>query len=164
MSELSVGSLSGLAANSFVIDVASGSLLTQPGMILQVIHFDTGTTTSTTSTSYVDTSITATITPSATSSKILIQVQVQSLSQNNTADASKLAIFRGTVAGTELDSSAFVYFNRTGTNIVGQNLLFLDTPNTTSAQTYTIGIKTDNASNTAAVSGQQNIVLMEVAG
>ena len=36
MSELSVGSLSGLAANSYVIDVASGSRLTQPGMIVAV--------------------------------------------------------------------------------------------------------------------------------
>ena len=36
MSELSVGSLSGLAANSYVIDVASGSRLVQPGMIVAV--------------------------------------------------------------------------------------------------------------------------------
>ena len=38
MSELSVGSLSGLAANSYVIDVASGSRLVQPGMIVAVKH------------------------------------------------------------------------------------------------------------------------------
>jgi hypothetical protein len=36
MSELSVGTLSGLAANSYVIDVASGSRLTQPGMLVAV--------------------------------------------------------------------------------------------------------------------------------
>lgn len=36
MSELTVGSLSGLAANSYVIDVASGSRLVQPGMIVAV--------------------------------------------------------------------------------------------------------------------------------
>lgn len=36
MSELSVGTLSGLAANGYVIDVASGSQLTQPGMIVAV--------------------------------------------------------------------------------------------------------------------------------
>jgi hypothetical protein len=36
MSELAVGSLKGLAANSFVIDVASGSKLVQPGMIVAV--------------------------------------------------------------------------------------------------------------------------------
>ncbi len=36
MSELAVGSLAGLAANSYVIDVASGSQLTQPGMIVDV--------------------------------------------------------------------------------------------------------------------------------
>jgi len=36
MSELAVGSLAGLASNSYVIDVASGSQLTQPGMTLAV--------------------------------------------------------------------------------------------------------------------------------
>ena len=36
MSELAVGSLAGLAANSYVIDVASGSKLRQPGQIIAV--------------------------------------------------------------------------------------------------------------------------------
>jgi len=36
MSELVVGSLAGLSDNGFVIDVASGSRLTQPGMIVDV--------------------------------------------------------------------------------------------------------------------------------
>ena len=36
MSELAVGSLAGVAANSYVIDVASGSKLRQPGQIIAV--------------------------------------------------------------------------------------------------------------------------------
>jgi len=36
MSELAVGSIAGLASNGFVVDVASGSRITQPGMIVAV--------------------------------------------------------------------------------------------------------------------------------
>jgi hypothetical protein len=141
--------------------IPSGAL--PAGTILQVVHANTTTQTSTTSTSFVNTSLSATITPSSTSSKILIQVQLEVVRHRNTADATLVGLFRGTVSGTKIDSNTFVYFDRTGINDVGQNLLFFDSPNTTSAQTYTVGLRTLNASNTAGVAGQQNIVLMEVA-
>ena len=108
MSELSVGSLSGLAANSYVIDVASGSTLdvtnatgTLPaaqlpaGTILQVLEATAATTTTTTSTSAVDTSLSATITPSSSSSKIFVTVAGVGTNSGSTAYGSRFRIYRG---------------------------------------------------------------------
>jgi len=74
MSELAVGSLKGLAANSFVIDVASGSSLDlsagavfPAGSVLQVVSTTKTDAFSTTSSSFADvTGLAATITPSST--------------------------------------------------------------------------------------------------
>jgi hypothetical protein len=77
MSNLTVGSLSGLSANNFVIDVASGSKIVQPGAVLQVVRATDTTNRTTTSTSFVDvTGMSVTITPTSTSSKIIVTAQV----------------------------------------------------------------------------------------
>ena len=85
MSELSVGSLSGLAANSYVIDVAAGSSLDlsagavlPAGSIIQVVSTTKTDTFSTTSTSFSDvTGFSVSITPTSTSSKIMVMASAQ---------------------------------------------------------------------------------------
>jgi hypothetical protein len=133
--------------------------------ILQVVSATSATDTSTTSTSYVTSSLSATITPSATSSKVLILVTG---TMYNNASGSEIyaTIFRGTVAGTNLATTANIGFASEFPVGVGSAAMnFLDSPNTTSAQTYTVGIRTAGGSATARWNMQAStstMILMEV--
>ena len=169
MSELSVGSLSGLAANSYVIDVASGSQLTQPGMILQVVQAQTSTTTSTSSTSYVDTALTGTITPTSADSKIMVIAMTASLLSNGVTanNFAQQTVFRGDSAtGTDLGlaNMAEVYQAGTDASSSPATITVLDSPATTSSVTYTVGIRSRYATTSAQAKSHQNMILMEVAG
>jgi len=154
MSELTVGSLSGLAANSYVIDVASGSSLdlsngaTLPaGSVLQVVSTAKTDTFSTSSSSYVDvTGMSATITPSSTSSKILILVQATIGWSDGTAPFGHWRIsggnatdYVGDAAGSRV-SGVFGGIINSGTETRALNttlsINYLDSPSTTSAVTY----------------------------
>ena len=134
--------------------------------VLQVVSSIFSTQTSSSSTSYVTTGVSATITPSSTSSKVLIMYS----GSGYVTPADKGAnfnIFRGTVAGTSLASSAngFSLLYSGNVDLMSQvSLQFLDSPSTAAAQIYTIGMKVDSggtiqvmrASNTAV------ITLMEI--
>ena len=143
-SELIVQTLKGptSGANANKVIVPSGQTLTAPGIILQILEFSPENDTLTTSTSFVDTLHTLSITPSSTSSKILITFDAPiRLSGDNRCrggirfqrDGSSL--FTGYVeerqAKTLNDGSASEFTNPTVKT-------FLDTPNTTSAVTYTV--------------------------
>jgi hypothetical protein len=185
MSELSVGSLSGLAANSYVIDVASGSSLDlsnatdlpasalPAGSVLQVVSTNkTNTYTEAVSSgsfSAIIPGLTATITPISATSKILVWGFCDTIDV-----VRSLALFRdttqiglGDAAGSRKQShsqSAAFVFN------------FLDSPATTSAITYGVKIQgaaattvyvnrrssdTDTGTNARSTS---TITLMEIAG
>ena len=180
MSELAVGSLAGLAANSYVIDVASGSQLTQPGMVLQVVSTTKTDVFTTTSTSYTPiTGLSASITPSATANKVLVRAVVQINPRASVAPkivlkrgATQLAI--GDAAGSRTRASAIAY-DGTGnltTTIIAE---FLDSPSSTSSETYsvdvltnsgTVGINTsiEDQDNSARGRSASTITLMEIAG
>jgi len=168
MSELSVGSLSGLAANSYVIDVASGSQLTQPGMVLQVVQGTSTTTTTTTSSTYEDTNLTATITPTSATSKILIIATGTVGKTNVIGQGVYLRLFRGdTATGTGLSGDPWVTneeFVEDTFSRVPATLMYLDSPATTSATTYTVGIKITGGGITGQFRYSQHMVLMEIAG
>lgn len=158
MSELSVGTLSGLAANGYVVDVASGSTLdlsngaTLPaGSILQVVST---AKTDPFSVSLGDggfssavTGLTATITPRSSSSKILVMVTVNgSNSGNGSAVAFRLTrdgapVFIGDSAGGSNRLTSYAYVDSTndarGSNV---SATFLDSPSTTSSITYGINL------------------------
>lgn len=156
MSELAVGSLAGLAANSYVIDVASGSQLTQPGMVLQVVSAATSTTTTTTSTSYVDfAGLSASITPSSTDNDILVLVTFET--SNNTATSNFAQIYRD---ATTIGFERIVGCTDSGFRFTGAMQTF-DSPSSTSSVTYSVDVKV--ASGTGSfLSG--TITLMEIAG
>ena len=168
MSELAVGSLAGLAANSYVIDVASGSQLTQPGMVLQVVQSTTSTSTTTSSTSYVDTALSATITPSSSSSKILIIASAGELRATNPATPADLTIFRGNAAsGTDLAGGSPMARTYTATDVdprANVGITYLDSPATTSATTYTLALEAATNANTVSIGQRQTMILMEIAG
>ena len=188
MSELSVGSLSGLAANSYVIDVASGSSLDlsagavlPAGSILQVVQTVKTDTFSSASTSYVDvTGLSATITPSATGSKILIGYQLQGNARSGTVggffkllrDSTDISI--ADAAGSRDRTSGAILGGQDEIMFTGG--FFLDSPSTTSATTYkvqmranvaqTVYLNRSHGDTDAATTprGVSSITLMEVAG
>ena len=172
MSTLSVTTLQGLASSPTPtkVEVASGHHLYAPGHVLQVVNATHATAVSTTSTSFVTTGLTASITPKSTSSKVLISFSTAVYKSSGNAHGIT-TIFRGTVSGTDLGASNSWGFgahyepansdDSTGTNTA----TFLDSPSTTSSQTYTIGIRSNTGT---AVYAQGNaskgtITLMEIA-
>ena len=181
MSELSVGTLSGLAANSYVIDVASGSQLTQPGMILQVVSTTKTDTFTTSSTSFVDvTGLAATITPSSTSSKIMVMVSATMTNRPGGFNDAAMqitrggtGIFVGDAAGSRIPASMYVQ-SAAVSNAGSIAANHLDSPNTTSATTYAVQLRV--TADTAVVNrsftdtdsssfyrGASSITLMEIA-
>jgi hypothetical protein len=133
--------------------------------IAQVVSATSSTPTATTSTSYVTSGLSASITPSSTSSKVMIFVS--GVFYNNAANAEIYAtLFRGTVAGTNLATTANTGFATVFPVVLGNgSFTFLDSPNTTSAQTYTVGIRSAGGAATASwahQSGTTVITLMEV--
>lgn len=135
------------------------------GIGTNVVLGTTTTATSTTSTSPVDTSLSATITPTSSSSKVLILVQVARIERRNGDDWTYLSVFRGnTASGTQLDAR-FDLSNRSNTNSLysGGSLMVVDSPATTSATTYTVGVQVSGAGTIGATQARQNIILIEVA-
>jgi len=145
---------------------SQGSVIMPTGSILQVVSATSTGNLSTTSTSYVASNLSATITPTSTSSKIYINMTgfiQQAAHQNH----KYITIYRGS---TDLGGSSGFgnWYSDTG----GYTELFcgashLDSPNTTSAVTYTIYIK--NQVNTSSMgfgnTGRKHaITLMEVQG
>ena len=135
------------------------------GSIVQVVSATSATVTTTTSTSYVTSGLSASITPSLATSKVMIFVS--GAFYNNAANAEIYAtVFRGTVAGTNLATTANIGFATVFPVVVGNgSFTYLDSPNTTSAQTYTVGIRSAGGSATAAWAQQGGttvITLMEV--
>ena len=133
------------------------------GKVLQVVQATTLTQVSGTSTSYITSGNTATITPSLASSKVLV---MSSVSFNaNVTDGLNITIFRGTVAGTNLGPAigmGLLYTTATNGLYANASLTILDSPNTTSAQTYTIGMKNQSGSGTiiANYGGAQGVVIL----
>jgi hypothetical protein len=103
--------------------------------VLQVVYATSTTETSTTSATYATTTLAGTITPSATSSKILIFTNSQ-LSGNSAAMQTGLRIFDGSTA--VLTNSRAIIQNAAGDLALLQTMIYLDSPNTVSAKTYTL--------------------------
>ena len=155
-------------ASSGEIDIASGATLDvngtidvtgatvtglSAGKILQVTtNSYTTTATATDETVWNDSGITGSITPASTSNKVLIFAVVpcftSTLSETYTSRMMQLALCRGTGVGTVIQSCIYPM----GRSLVATSsvqalsvalvtFVFLDSPSTTSSQTYTIGYK-----------------------
>jgi hypothetical protein len=189
MSELAVGSLKGLAANAFKIEVASGSQLVQPGAILQVVSVEKTDTFTTASASFVDIpGLSVSITPSSATSKVLIFMDVKFASfesgQLSTAFLnlvrSSTSIGTGASAGSRVQAIAQdtsdARYNSDNAMSNGSSTI-LDNPATASAVTYKVQIRVGSspdlavvnrtgadADNTLSARTASRITLMEVAG
>jgi hypothetical protein len=134
------------------------------GNVLQVIQGTTTTSTSNSTSTYADTSLSASITPTSATSKVLVMVnQIINKSNGNVDNSVDLRIVRG--ATTILESTYILYTGTTLTSYSIASLVYLDSPNTTSATTYKTTFR--NAVNAASVTTQQNsngsfITLLEI--
>jgi hypothetical protein len=150
MSELTVGSLSGLAANSYVIDVASGSTLDlsagavfPAGSIIQVVSATKTDTFTTTSASAVDiTGLSVSITPSSTASKFLVFFNVNASNSTNEEQATAILLKRDSTTlfpgtGGSISNSSGMFFGQSN-QILTLSGTELDSPNTTSAIIYKV--------------------------
>jgi hypothetical protein len=137
------------------------------GKVLQVIQATNATAVNTSATSYSSTGLSASITPSATSSKVLVFVHTAAAIQ--AADRRGIfTIFRGTTGGTDLSSNTNYGLNNASTgsgdssSIYPLSMNYLDSPSTTSSQTYTVGIKSDGGGQIGTSQVTSTMILMEI--
>jgi len=121
------------------------------GKILQVTTNSYNTTaTATDETVWSDSGITGSITPASTSNKVLIFAVIpcftSALSETYSSRMMQLALCRGTGVGTVIHNCQFpmgrsLIANSTvqASSVAFVTLVYLDSPSTTSSQTYTIG-------------------------
>jgi len=139
------------------------------GSVLQVVSATYSTAVTTTSDSFVTTGLSASITPSNASNKILIICHTGAASANSSA-SNIFTLFRGTVAGTNLGAAGegmgSVYSGAgSARGVISFN--YLDSPSTTSSQTYTLGFRAGSVGNTQTAqfgNSEASITLMEIAG
>ena len=142
------------------------------GKILQVVQATSTTAVSSTSTSFVTSGLAVTITPTSATSTILVMANTNA--RNSSAShVSVFTLFRGTVAGTDLGeaTSGFVGIYAPVTAMYAQVAVsYIDSPATTSATTYTLGMKVNNAANVVyaqngtlgGTGSRGSIIVMEV--
>ena len=152
---LSVQKIQGLAtsATPTVVEVSSGHVLHQPGMVIQVLQATQEGGPATTSNSYVSTGLFKAITPKFASSKIL--VHFSHASHHNTAGHflvtnvyrdpssstnSGTAVTGGTALSTATYGLAQTYSQSYSIVENASNMIF-DSPNTTSSVTYVVVFK-----------------------
>ena len=137
------------------------------GRIVQIVSYTTTTPVTTTSTSFVTTGLSGAITPTKASSKIfIISISTHQLQGDN--QVGTFTLFRGTVAGTNLGNGAngmgSIYANSAVAHRSSVTLEYVDSPNTTSSVTYTLGMR--QSSTTLLYSAPNNettsLILMEV--
>ena len=155
-----------IAATQLTGTIAASAL--PAGSVLQVVNATYSTATSTTSTSFVTAGLSSAITPISASNKVLVTftTYVSSPSANSATIAT---VFRGTVAGTNLGDS-LLGFGAAQSAAVGVTRsvvsgMYLDSPATTSSQTYTVAFRVETGTGLAQAAGAKaTITLMEIQG
>ena len=161
-----------LVGNSDITGLAAGSLpanVIGAGAVLQVVSASTTTRTSTTSTSYVDcTNVTASITPTSATSKILVLVTATGLLRpSNAGESVSLRLLRS--ATTIFEQVNIMFSGSTNLDLVcPSNMIYLDSPATTSSTTYKLQFKARLGSGTIYINQDNandvsSITLMEIA-
>jgi hypothetical protein len=152
------------SAGVAVTGLSKGSLPT--GSVLQVVNATTTTNTVTTSSTYQATSLTASITPTSATSKVLVTFSGVAATTGPCDHYS--TIFRNGSNILPANGGPHVWYSALGGAAtmywqVAYN--YLDSPASTSAQTYTIYIKNDNNTNTIQFGATYTavITLMEIA-
>jgi len=153
---------------------ATGLVWATPGTkIGQVVSANVSPSFTTTSTSLVDvTGFTASITPTLATSKILVIASYSGYVQGNmganSGGALSFGYYRLVRGSTAIGAETTLgwYSGSLSTNdfliIPQQNIVCLDSPNTTSATTYKLQVRSNGSTVTSGSSGSGSITLMEV--
>ena len=135
------------------------------GKILQVLY--TESTASVTTTSSRHALLTQAITPASSSNKVLVIGMVHIIANRNSNAFSMCSIYRGTtyaedLGDTELARGFGGSYSSTGAD--SHTLIALDSPNTSSAQTYALTFgKGSSGTTSAETDARYSLTLMEVA-
>jgi len=172
-----------LTATSFTGDGSQLTNLPASGKILQVLNSNKTDAYTTTNTAYqIPSGLSVVITPSSTSSKILVMATTQFAIDADTGHGyatlqrDGTAILQGDAAGSR--PRVYVAQNNFGNNAPpNYQLVALDSPSTTSAVTYSLGVRSSNGTtlylnrsvrdaDTSGYDGRSasTIIVMEVAG
>jgi hypothetical protein len=145
----------------------TGATSFAPGKVLQLVSGNHTNQASTTSTSFVDlsTDTNVSITPASTSNKVLVMAHFNELYYNGTTSI----YLDVTAAGSQIVSSHSMYFpSLSGEKLHLADLVFLHSPNTTSAVEYKMRFASQNSTtvrvNQNSATGGSSLVLMEIAG
>lgn len=147
-------------------DLATGAAKTNfgAGTVLQVLNTYFGTPQGIGSGSWIDTGLSLTITPSSTNSKILIIANVNGL---QTYSASTGVGFQIAKNGTSLIQFGIYFGYPVSMYIPGGQMMYLDSPATTSAITYKVQHQRQLGTGSGVVNGDNSnsfFTLMEIAG
>ena len=179
----STGTTLTLGASGDTVDVPSGATLDvtgatvtglSAGKILQVVTATHSTAVTVTGTTFTSSGLAASITPASTSNKILIlttsAISTFGDGSSSSGRTGKITLRRGGATDTELTTMEIGINARTADtstlpkpfNIV--TFTFLDSPSTTSSQTYTVAIRGDGACDITAQGSDRtsSITLLEV--
>ena len=148
----------------------NGQVSGAQGGIIQIVSQTFSTQATSTSTSWSSTGLEATITPQSASNKILIQVSgpMTGFAGGSGDQRGGLKIYRGGSGGTSVESSSNGLSCQYGipSQYSDVHILFLDSPATTSATTYTVMMSRRSGDTTYSFirDGNQtgSIILMEV--
>jgi hypothetical protein len=144
----------------------TGATSFAPGKILQVLNVVSSTETVVSNNTYTDVGLSLAITPTSTSNKILCTVFCNGVGKFTNNTFAKLILLRGST--TIVDDFAKEGGNTgdTATNKIGTiGTTFLDSPSSTSAQTYKVQMMSgqNNASVQCGASGAKStLTLMEI--
>jgi hypothetical protein len=176
MSELNVNTITEYTTNNGVTidgvlikdgDIASSYI---SGLkIIQVVSGVTTTNSTNTTATLADTGLSATITPTSASNKILVIVSQHYLSYRaNTTAGGRIALLRdATVIVGNTSYDIIQGYAATNENKGIHNIVYMDSPATTSSITYKTQHRVESATNSAVIEISRNshpssIVLMEV--
>jgi len=139
----------------------SGNGIYIPGHVIQVVQDTASTEGSFTSTSFIETTTSVSITPTSTSSKILVTAVLPI--QSGSSGIVVYTLYRDAVnLGDSSNGFGRWYEASSDTNAT---MLFLDSPSTTSATTYTVRVKTTAGTAYYNISNEpSSIVAQEIGG
>ena len=157
----------GSSGQALVTDASGNLSFAGTGKILQVVNVDVANTAITTnSTTFVSMNTSVSITPSATSSKVFILMTGGGTYLPTTQSFAYVTVYRGSTNIGDSSTGLEGFYN-TGTSyaIVPHSLSVLDSPNTTSATTYTLYARCTNGTYQFQQADRPHITLtaMEVA-
>ena len=149
------------------IQKVSNSIISTPGLVVQVVTASSTSVASTTAASMTASNLTADITPSSSSNKILVMM-CTSIYHSSDAAQSIVTIFRDSTNLGRDDRGIIQFSDFEDRFQANATMTLLDSPNTTSSVTYKLyfrNISTGMGTTYIGVDGtHQYVTLMEITG